>query len=589
MASKKQPIVIGLDFGTTHSGMAWAPGGSYSTPVSGWPARLGANSDKEKAPSALVYRSNSRPPFWGYSIPPDETPIKWFKLLLLDDDDLPQNFRRSEHLRRAKMQIQQNNRHPVEVIGDYLREMWKHGFRNIEDCLGKRLVSASRLELVVTLPAIWPLYARQRMREAVQLAGILDDRKAGETILSFISEPEAAALATMEDFSDMVEFKKNDRFVVCDAGGGTVDLISYKVIRENPPQVRECVQGDGKLCGAVCLDERFFQLLKSKLPRNIWDRLGKPGIDHIMDFHWENGLKVQFHQDSTDLQIQMPYGGTLETRFHPPRLDFSRRELMDVFKPIVAEVVELVFKQIREVMKMEKRGPKYVILAGGFGKSRVLRQSLQDSLDTEGMNTEILQARGDRPWTAVCRGAVLRGFNKCSPSLFTMVDGRVARASYGTTLNILPWDASEHDSRDRVWCNIQREFLAVDQTQWFIQIGETLATEEPVTHSFWQDFDQPQDFIETEIVYCTAKDPPSRCDDSVKRLCLIRWSKIPSFDKLPVWINQQGGRFRQVHYELRMVPDGASLDFEVFYDGTMVGSRNVQVDCTDSGAKEQRL
>lgn len=36
-------------------------------------------------------------------------------------------------------------------------------------------------------------------------------------------------------------------------------------------------------------------------------------------------------------------------------------------------------------------------MIGGFGKSEVLRQSLQEALDSEGLKTEILQARGDRP------------------------------------------------------------------------------------------------------------------------------------------------------------------------------------------------
>ncbi|EQL00080.1 actin-like ATPase domain-containing protein [Ophiocordyceps sinensis CO18] len=566
--------------------MAWAPTGSYITPVSDWPARLGGNSDKEKAPSALVYRPNSCPPYWGYDIPPDETPMKWFKLLLLDDGDVPQSLLRSEYLRRARLQLQQANRSPVEAIGDYLAQVWKHGFQDIENCIGKRRVSTSRFELVVTLPAIWPLYARQRMREAVQLAGILDKRKAGETNLSFISEPEAVALATMEDFAETHDFNKNDHFVVCDAGGGTVDLITYKVIRENPPRVRESVQGDGKLCGAVLLDERFLKLLKSKLPRSIWDRLGKPGINHIMDFNWENGLKVQFHNGSTDLQIPLPYGGSLENHFHPPRLEFSNKELMEgVFQPIVGEILKLVFKQIDEVTAKDSRGPKFVVLAGGFGKSRVLRESLQASFDSQGLETEILQARGNRPWTAVCRGAVLRGFGKCSQSPSTMVDARVARASYGTLMNVLPWDATEHDARDRQWCKLQQEFLAMDQTQWFIRNGEILGTEDPVSHEFWQLCEKPESGIEIDIVYCTAKDPPLRCDESVKQLCKIQWAKTPSIDKLPAWTNAKGEKVRQVNYELKMVPDGASLDFEVFFEGVMVGSRNVQVDCTDSGAK----
>lgn len=57
----------------------------------------------------------------------------------------------------------------------------------------------SKFHIVITLPAIWPDYARNRMREAAEQAGMLSARVAGETTLSFISEPKAAALATLSD------------------------------------------------------------------------------------------------------------------------------------------------------------------------------------------------------------------------------------------------------------------------------------------------------------------------------------------------------------------------------------------------------
>lgn len=65
--------------------------------------------------------------------------------------------------------------------------------------MGSLLVDASRFKIVATLPAIWPAYAQNRMYEAIEKAGILKDRIAGSTSLEFISEPEAAALATIKD------------------------------------------------------------------------------------------------------------------------------------------------------------------------------------------------------------------------------------------------------------------------------------------------------------------------------------------------------------------------------------------------------
>jgi hypothetical protein len=65
-------------------------------------------------------------------------------------------------------------------------------------------------------------------------------------------------------------------FVVCDAGGGTVDLISYKVQQLTPSlKVGEATAGTGGKCGSSMLNNRFRRYLKQKLGDKYWnaDRL----------------------------------------------------------------------------------------------------------------------------------------------------------------------------------------------------------------------------------------------------------------------------------------------------------------------------
>jgi molecular chaperone DnaK (HSP70) len=69
------------------------------------------------------------------------------------------------------------------------------------------------------------------MQEAVQKAGILDDRDAGETKLSFAPEPEAAALSTLCEPGRRVN--KGDTYIICDAGGGTV-VCTYVLCGDRP-------------------------------------------------------------------------------------------------------------------------------------------------------------------------------------------------------------------------------------------------------------------------------------------------------------------------------------------------------------------
>jgi hypothetical protein len=61
--------------------------------------------------------------------------------------------------------------------------------------------------------------------------------------------------------------------VVCDAGGGTVDLVSYTVVKLEPViEVNEAAPGTGALCGSTYLNRRFKDFLQSRLGQEKgWD------------------------------------------------------------------------------------------------------------------------------------------------------------------------------------------------------------------------------------------------------------------------------------------------------------------------------
>jgi molecular chaperone DnaK (HSP70) len=70
------------------------------------------------------------------------------------------------------------------------------------------------------------------MREAAITAGLVASSRAGDTTwrdrLRIITEPEAAAVHCAQ-LNDLHHLKASQNFMVCDAGGGTVDLAVYKV------------------------------------------------------------------------------------------------------------------------------------------------------------------------------------------------------------------------------------------------------------------------------------------------------------------------------------------------------------------------
>jgi hypothetical protein len=242
---------------------------------------------------------------WGYGIGEAEA-VEWFKLLL-DEEDMDDHQRESAQIIRAKRLVQNANKTLVQAVADYLRLLWAHAIQNITKDFGEETVEGLPFQVVITVPAVWTTRAVNRMRQAAMEADILTSshRLAGETTLHFVSEPEAAALATFEDLKVRPNCHKGDTLVVCDAGGGTVDLISYKVNEPKPMRLSECVEGAGKLCGAIFLDQHFEDLMK-QLIGNAWN-VPDSFIRSIMNDQWENGVKRGFEGQERAWRITLPY------------------------------------------------------------------------------------------------------------------------------------------------------------------------------------------------------------------------------------------------------------------------------------------
>ncbi|KAK3185409.1 hypothetical protein K4F52_005911 [Lecanicillium sp. MT-2017a] len=250
-------------------------------------------SDADKAPTILLTDDIYNEAEWGYGIRSPEKAFKWFKLLLLNDSDVPEELKASEQLVDAQKTLSRTGQDAVYVVACYLRHLWRHALRCIKREKGVKHVDACRFRIILTVPAIWPPYATNRMRKAAEIAGMLDQRSSGETVLDFISEPEAAAVATIGDMDKRNDIKKGDTIVICDAGGGT-DLISYVVTRYNPFVFDEHVRGEGGLCGAIFLDENFESLIKDKVGASAWNKSDAFQKQKTMNNEWENCIKRQF-------------------------------------------------------------------------------------------------------------------------------------------------------------------------------------------------------------------------------------------------------------------------------------------------------
>lgn len=108
------------------------------------------------------------------------------------------------------------------------------------------------------VPAVWSdaaknatlkVYCQKKIDVQLQMLTLSSPQAAeiaGISPVTLIKEPEAAALYTVRSLDFSV--KPEDAFVICDAGGGTVDLVSYQVEAIVPTlQLKELVPGTGKI------------------------------------------------------------------------------------------------------------------------------------------------------------------------------------------------------------------------------------------------------------------------------------------------------------------------------------------------------
>jgi len=168
--------------------------------VTRWKTKLNLTHDNAKVPTEIYYDPSDGNTFWGYDIPPDKEPIRWFKLLLADESDLSPDLRKSAKLWMASEHVKESKKTTGHVIADYLRLLWTHTVADIVKDRGEAAFNLATLKVWITVPAIWKKDACQRMRGAAKAAGILDFRAAGETTLDLVAEPEAAAMAVLDDF-----------------------------------------------------------------------------------------------------------------------------------------------------------------------------------------------------------------------------------------------------------------------------------------------------------------------------------------------------------------------------------------------------
>lgn len=89
---------------------------------------------------------------------------------------------------------------------------------------GESFMASTNVDFVLTCPAVWSDAAKNTTLQAAEKAGM-----GLKSEIQMVSEPEAAAVYTLKAIQPN-HLSVGDNFVVCDAGGGTVESVLSTIL-----------------------------------------------------------------------------------------------------------------------------------------------------------------------------------------------------------------------------------------------------------------------------------------------------------------------------------------------------------------------
>ncbi|KAJ4299563.1 hypothetical protein N0V90_004809 [Kalmusia sp. IMI 367209] len=433
---------------------------------------------------------SSRPRCWGFGVQnqlkridiakQEEGRVSRFKLLLDNSEPtgevrrglqpILRSLKRNEH-------IQDNN----DVYTHYLTHLLENAREQLEE--KGELEDDPSVEFILCVPAKWPIKGsrvlQHAMGKAVKDAGFGKQAQDSVHNLFLVTEPEAAAACVLAEDRNEIYF--NEVVLILDAGGGTVDAVTYGVTNEEPLRMdAEVVPPDSELCGASYINQRFEKMLMERLRDETYlIKNGKTlkSIIEALSIIFENGEKRSIDTEDTYSELDPIYIDDLkedrQKGLDQNRIVLTRNDTRKIFEHSLRGTKTLL---IRQLELAEGKGKMKVILTGGFGQSPALQHYLRKHLG--GYNKE-KQTKLDllipkSPSTAVAKGAILRALKKR--------DGpkRNIQCSYGFLRDEL-YDPDKHPEHKRARSKVDEadgERYIIDTIDWLINAGDKLENSE---------------------------------------------------------------------------------------------------------------
>lgn len=329
--------VLGIDLGTTNSGMAIVEGGS--------PQMLQNHAGKRLTPSVVHYDGDGEPLIGRRAI--DREPA--------EPEQVVREIKRHMGEDSYTKKIEGKEFTPPEISAEILQKLKTDAEAYLDEDV---------TEVVVTVPAYFTVDQTAATKEAAESAGF------EETHL--LNEPTAAALA-YGNGKDL-----DETLLVYDFGGGTLD-ISVIEVQDDEYKVL-ATDGDNRLGGAD-LDRELIELLAERYEQ-------EHGVDILEDDEVRANLRTEAEETKIDLSTDeeaealAPFLGQIDGEIISIEESVSR----DTFESAIDELLDRAVEPVEQALEkadLTTASVDTVLLVGGSTQVPAVQERLKEFLGIE--------------------------------------------------------------------------------------------------------------------------------------------------------------------------------------------------------------
>lgn len=326
------------------------------------------------------------------------------------------------------------------------------------------LTDESKIDWKVTVPAIWKNKSKEIMLKASKLAGLFKEKE--DQSLFFCLEPEGAACDYVsEKTSDCNAIEIGRKYIICDIGGGTVDISTHKRIKENNKiYIEEVYPPIGGNHGSSYINKNFMDRVITKIfGKNAMDKLekkinSKEDEDIYEEYYTLLQQIEEFKKISSELKDDVKridcslfeeivdedisnlideYNNNCPSDWKIKKkkgfkIFFPYKIMIDLTKELIVDkVVNHLYNIIDDVSDINS-----IIYAGSVASNQFIISMINNQLPNR-----IQKYNSSYPSLAIVKGAVIFGLNPFA------IKARISKYTLGVQTRE-KWDELEHGKRN---------------------------------------------------------------------------------------------------------------------------------------------